>query len=306
MTDGRHAGHVPSPVACALALLVALTCAGCLGRAGSPLGPTGGAATVEGYVSPRQRACLDVTDALLDAWEEGDADGVVALFSPNARLVSEDLGAAAAELVEACPGPVSYVERDSVARPVEREAVEDGMRRTELEFDFMVVCGGRNLWVLASLTTEDDSDEGEVGLASVAVFSEDFYSAMLYDEPGTEYSLDPSLGLYLDYPLEWETRVVGGDPLRYEATGSAPDEAGAAAFLAEGKRSVRDFEDRFGEPCCVSWMGEGHVYYELEGEGDETRYLELNASGADEPIYSAYVVGERGALDRVWGADDGA
>ncbi len=154
-----------------------------------------------------------------------------------------------------------------------------------------------------TLVTEDDADGREVGVSSLAVFSEDFYSAMIYDEPQAEYSQDLGLRLYLDYPLEWETRVVGGDPLRYDATGAVIDVEDAVSFLDEGGRSVRDFEERFGRPCCVSWMGEGHVCYELPSEGGEPRYLSLDASGRDEPVYSASVVGEHDVVERVWSED---
>ena len=162
--------------------------------------------------------------------------------------------------------------------------------------------GGKPQKVKISLT-EDDADGGEVGVSSLAVFSEDFYSAMIYDEPQTEYSQDLGLRLYLDYPLEWETRVVGGDPLRYDATGAVIDVEDAVSFLDEGGRSVRDFEERFGRPCCVSWMGEGHVCYELPSEGGEPRYLSLDASGRDDQVYSASVVGEHDVVERVWSAD---
>lgn len=303
MVGHGHGGRARHLAALASALVAVALCVGCSGPADTLARLVGSGVTGEKYVSSRQQACLDAVDALVAALEEGDRDGVIGLFSPNARASSEDLDATAAKLVEACSGPVGYVDRDSAARPVERESVDDRMRRVELEFDFLMTCGGRNFWCLVTLVTEDDADEGEVGVSSLAIFSEDFYSAMIYDEPQTEYSQDLGLCLYLDYPLEWETRVVGGDPLRYDATGSTLDVEDAVSFLDEGGRSVRDFEERFGRPCCVSWMGEGHVCYELPSEGGEPRYLSLDASGRDEPVYSASVVGEHDVVERVWSED---
>lgn len=290
-------------VACA-AVVLAGALVGCSGPVDLVSHLLGGGEVGEKYVSPRQQSCLNAVDALVSALDEGDADAIAGLFSPNVRASVEGLEDGARELVELRSAPVTYVNRDSAARPVERERVDDHRRRVELEANFSLALGEQNLWVYLTLVSEDDFDEGEVGVNSLAVFSEDFYCAMIHDLPDAIYSIEPGLRVYRDYPLEWETRVVDDEPLRYEEGTAVLDVTEVTAFLDEAPRTVADFEVRFGRPCCVSWMGGGTVYYELPLEDGEPRYLEVNAATEGEPVFAAYSVDERGVVALVWDADE--
>ena len=129
---------------------------------------------------------------------------------------------------------------------------------------------------------------------------------MLYDARGTDWPDAPGLHLELSYPLQWETHLVNDDPLRYEGGDTISDVDDVTAFLDEGEKNIVDFKERFGNPCCVSWTGDGNVYYELAGDENTPRYLEVNATAADEPIYSAYVVDERDVVEKVWDEDGSA
>ena len=292
---------------CAVTLGVCLlaACPGCAERADNLWRLVYSELSGEEYVSVRAQACLDAAEALLDALEKGDRDAVVALFSPEVRAGSDDLEGQAGELVEGCSGHVDYLDTRSVTMPQESEMVDHGKRRVELSAGFSFALGGENYWCSMTLVSENDFDEAEEGVSTIIVWSEDAYSAMLYDARGAEWPEGTGLHLRLDYPLEWETRLVNDDPLRYEAGDAISDTAEVVAFLDEGTRTVDDFEERFGRPCCVSWIGDGIIYYELAEKDGEPRYLEVNAAFPDEPIYSAYVVDERGAVERVWD-DDGA
>ena len=44
----------------------------------------------------------------------------------------------------------------------------------------------------------------------------------------------------------------------------------------------------------------------IADDAEGPRYLEVNATAPDEPVYSAYVMGERGAIEKVWDVDGGA
>lgn len=299
-------GRVGRLVACAIALATTILCFGCAERVDMLVRAAYSSVTGEEYVSPRAQACLDVTDALLGALEEGDADAIVGLFSPTVRSSSTGLERQARELVEGCSGGVSYVDTHSAERPHESERVDDGQRRVELSAEFSFALGERNYWCFMTLVSEDDFEEAEEGVSTLVVWSEDAYAAMLYDEPDAEWPEGTGLHLRLSHPLAWETRLVDGDPLRYEGEGSVPDVAEAVAFLDEGERTVADFQERFGQPCCVSWTGDGIVYYELPEEDGEPRFLEVSAPTPERPVYSAHVVGERGVVEKVWGADDEA
>ena len=289
----------------ALALAVVALCTGCSERIDTLVRFVESKVTGEEYVSPRGQACLDAAEDLLGAIEAGDGDAIVGLFSPEARAGSGDLGEQADELVESCSGHVGYLDTHSVTRPMESEKVEDGKRRVELSTDFSFALDGENYWCYMTLVSENDFDEAEVGVSTVIVWSEDAYSAMLYDARETDWPEGTGLHLRLSYPLEWETRLVNDDPLRYEAGDTISDVDEVTAFLDGGEKTVDDFEERFGQPCCVSWTGDGRVYYEL-GDGEGPRYLEVNATAPDEPIYSAYVVDERDAVEKVWDADGDA
>ncbi len=253
-------------------------------------------------MSPRGQACLDAAEGLLDALEAGDGDAIVELFSPEVRAGSDDLDDQARELAESCSGHVDYLDTHSVTHPMESERIDDGKRRVELSTDFSFALGGKNYWCYMTLVSENDFDEAEEGVSTVIVWSEDAYSAMLYDARETDWPEGAGLHLRLSYPLEWETRLVNDDPLRYEAGDTIPDVDDVTAFLDGGEKTVDDFEERFGRPCCVSWTGDGRVYYELAGDGEGPRYLEVNATAPDEPIYSAYVVDERDVVEKVWDA----
>lgn len=291
---------------CALALAVVALCAGCSERVDSLVRFVKSQVTGEEYVSPRGQACLDAAEGLLDAIEAGDGDAIVGLFSPEARANSGDLEAQADKLMESCSGHVDYLDTHSVTHPMESERIDDGKRRVELSTDFSFALGGKNYWCYMTLVSENDFDEAEVGVSTVIVWSEDAYSAMLYDARETDWPEGTGLHLRLSYPLEWETRLVNDDPLRYEAGDTIPDVDDVTAFLDGGEKNVDDFEERFGQPCCVSWTGDGRVYYELAGDGEGPRYLEVNATAPDEPIYSAYVVDERDVVEKVWDADGDA
>ena len=290
----------------ALALAVVALCTGCSERIDTLVRFVESKVTGEEYVSPRGQACLDTAQDLLGAIEAGDEDTIVELFSPEARAGSEDLGEQAGELVESCSGHVGYLDTHSVTRPMESEKVEDGKRRVELSTDFSFALDGENYWCFMTLVNENDFDEAEVGVSTVIVWSEDAYSAMLYDARETDWPEGAGLHLRLSYPLEWETRLVNDDPLRYEAGDTISDVDEVVAFLDEGEKTVDDFEERFGQPCCVSWTGDGRVYYELADDGEGPRYLEVNSTAPDEPIYSAYVVDERGVVEKVWDKDGDA
>lgn len=287
---------------CALALAVVALCAGCSERVDSLVRFVKSQVTGEEYVSPRGQACLDAAEGLLDAIEAGDGDAIVGLFSPEAQADSSDLEAQADKLMESCSGHVDYLDTHSVTHPMESERIDDGKRRVELSTDFSFALGGKNYWCYMTLVSENDFDEAEEGVSTVIVWSEDAYSAMLYDARETDWPEGAGLHLRLSYPLEWETRLVNDDPLRYEAGDTIPDVNDVTAFLDGGEKTVDDFEERFGRPCCVSWTGDGRVYYELAGDGEGPRYLEVNATVPDEPIYSAYVVDERDVVEKVWDA----
>lgn len=289
----------------ALALAVVALCTGCSERIDTLVRFVESKLTGEEYVSPRGQACLDAAEGLLGALEAGDGDAIVGLFSPEARTGSDDLDEQAGELVESCSGHVGYLDTHSVTRPMESEKVEDGRRRVELSTDFSFVLDGENYWCYMTLVSVNDFDEAEVGVSTVIVWSEDAYSAMLYDARETDWPEGMGLHLRLSYPLEWETRLVNDDPLRYEAGDTISDVDEVTAFLDGGEKTVDDFEERFGRPCCVSWTGDGRVYYELD-DREGPRYLEVNATAPDEPIYSAYVVDERGVVEKVWDADGDA
>ncbi len=293
-------------VTLALALAVVALCAGCSERIDTLVRFVESQVTGEEYVSPRGQACLDAAESLLGALEAGDGDAIVGLFSPEARADSDDLDEQAGELVESCSGHVSYLDTHSVTRPMESEKVEDGKRRVELSTDFSFVLDGENYWCHMTLVSVNDFDEAEVGVSTVIVWSEDAYSAMLYDARETDWPEGTGLHLRLSYPLEWETRLVNDDPLRYEVGDTISDVDEVTAFLDGGEKNVDDFEERFGQPCCVSWTGDGRVYYELVDDGEGPRYLEVNATTSDEPIYSAYVVDERGVVEKVWDKDGDA
>ncbi|HIY79880.1 MAG TPA: DUF5104 domain-containing protein [Candidatus Olsenella excrementavium] len=289
----------------ALALAVVALCTGCSERIDTLVRFVESKVTGEEYVSPRGQACLDAAEGLLGALEAGDGDAIVGLFSPEARTGSDNLDEQAGELVESCSGHVGYLDTHSVTRPMESEKVEDGRRRVELSTDFSFVLDGENYWCYMTLVSVNDFDEAEVGVSTVIVWSEDAYSAMLYDARETDWPEGMGLHLRLSYPLEWETRLVNDDPLRYEAGDTISDVDEVTAFLDGGEKTVDDFEERFGRPCCVSWTGDGRVYYELD-DREGPRYLEVNATAPDEPIYSAYVVDERGVVEKVWDADGDA
>ncbi len=289
----------------ALALAVVALCTGCSERIDTLVRFVESKVTGEEYVSLRGQACLDAAEGLLGALEAGDGDAIVGLFSPKARAGSDDLDEQAGELVESCSGHVGYLDTHSVTRPMESEKVEDGRRRVELSTDFSFVLDGENYWCYMTLVSVNDFDEAEVGVSTVIVWSEDAYSAMLYDARETDWPEGMGLHLQLSYPLEWETRLVNDDPLRYEAGDTISDVDEVTAFLDGGEKTVDDFEERFGQPCCVSWTGDGRVYYELD-DGEGPHYLEVNATAPDEPIYSAYVVDERGVVEKVWDKDGDA
>lgn len=289
----------------ALALAVVALCTGCSERIDTLVRFVESKVTGEEYVSPRGQACLDAAEGLLGALEAGDGDAIVGLFSPEARTGSDNLDEQAGELVESCSGHVGYLDTHSVTRPMESEKVEDGRRRVELSTDFSFVLDGENYWCYMTLVSVNDFDEAEVGVSTVIVWSEDAYSAMLYDARETDWPEGMGLHLRLSYPLEWETRLVNDDPLRYEAGDTISDVDEVTAFLDGGEKTVDDFEERFGRPCCVSWTGDGRVYYELD-DREGPRYLEVNATAPDEPIYSAYVVDERGVVEKVWDTDGDA
>ena len=292
--------------ACALALVAAILCAGCSEGIDTLARYVGSRVTGEQYVSPHGQVCLDAAEALVGALEAGDEGAIVGLFSPSARASSKDLEGRAHELVEGCSGQAEYLDSQSVTRPVESEQVDDGKRRVELSVEFSFALGGQNYWCYLTTVSENDFDEDEVGVSTIIVWSEDAYSAMLYDARGTDWPEGPGLHLRLGYPLEWETRLVNGDPLRYEVGDIISDTGEVAAFLDEGSKTVDDFGTRFGRPCCVSWTGDGYVYYELADDGEGPRYLEVNATASDEPVYSAYVVGERDVVEKVWDKDGDA
>ncbi len=303
---GRGSGCVRRLGACLLVVLATVPCVGCSERVDSLVRFVGSRVTGEEYVSPRGQACLDAAEDLLDALEVGDEDAIVELFSPEVRAGSDDLDGRASELVESCSGHVGYLGTHSVTLPMESEKIEDGKRRVELSTDFSFALDGENYWCFMTLVKENDFNEAEVGVSTIIVWSEDAYSAMLYDARGTDWPEGTGLHLRLSYPLEWETRLVNDDPLRYEAGDIISDVDEVTAFLDEGEKTVDDFEERFGHPCCVSWLGDGHVCYELADDGEVPRYLEVNATAPDEPIYSAYVVDERDAVEKVWDADGDA
>ena len=289
----------------ALALAVVALCTGCSERIDTLVRFVESKVTGEEYVSPRGQACLDAAEGLLGALEAGDEDAIVGLFSPEARAGSDDLDEQADKLIESCSGHVGYLDTHSVTHPMESEKVEDGKRRVELSTDFSFALDGENYWCYMTLVSENDFDEAEEGVSTVIVWSEDAYSAMLYDARETDWPEGTGLHLRLSYPLEWETRLVNDDPLRYEVGDTISDVDEVTAFLDGGEKTVDDFEERFGQPCCVSWTGDGRVYYELD-DGEGPRYLEVNATAPDEPIYSAYVVNERGVVEKVWDKDGDA
>lgn len=291
----------------ALGLCLLVFCPGCAERVDTLWRFVHSELSGEEYVSPRGQACLDAAQGLLDALESGDSGAIVGLFSPEVRAGADELDEQARELVDSCSGRAGYLDTHSVTRPQESEKIDHGKHRVELSTDFSFTLDAENYWCFMTLVSQNDVDESEVGVSTIIVWSEDAYSAMLYDARGTDWPDAPGLHLELSYPLQWETRLVNDDPLRDEGGDTISDIDDVTAFLDEGEKTIGDFEERFGNPCCVSWTGDGSVYYELtDGDKDGARYLEVNATAADESIYSAYVVGERDVIEKVWDKDGSA
>ena len=249
---------------------------------------------VKDYTSREDEIFINAVQELLDAIAAGDADAVSSCFAADQR--GDELDAEIERLLEVYPGETERWSSEYIQ--LHGEYSSDYGERTSTVDDIVVlVSGGEYYWLSVTLCYENDPEPDGIGIVSAALFSDDYYCALIYDL-GVEFPLDPGLHIRTDYTLDNELIVINSRPLIYSPS-AALDEDEVAEFLRQND-SLDDFIARFGNPCAENI----YCYYELPDENGEGRYLVIGDDDRDRTIYSASVYDEFGWLYSVWHEDD--
>ena len=250
---------------------------------------------VESREEREERVYRETIDAIFTALDAGDADGLLGLFSEEARHGDPDLEADIAYLMKVYKGP--YVTNGFDGLLGGGASFEPEGKTYNIFNSVAVQAGDTYYWIYLKHTYQCDTDPGKIGITNLAFFTADEWSLYLYDEDDEDdEEREDSLGLtvYADKTLDGEWHCIYGKPIQYTPREAIdPDEAVAQLNKTD---SFSAFKEVFGEPAG-SWV---YHYYPLPDEGGEARWLCVGAVEKEDWIYGIFVVDRFAWVEELW------
>ena len=246
---------------------------------------------VESREEREERVYVETIEALFAALDAGDAEGILALFSEEARHGDPELEADIAYLMEVYKGP--YVTNGFDGLLGSDASFEPEGRTYNIYTSVPIQAGDTYYWIYLKHTYQCDPDPEKIGITTLTFYTADEWSLMMYDE---ESNWDDSLGLtvYAEKALDGEWRCIYGDPIQYTPREAInPDEAVAQL---EKTDSFSAFKAAFGEPAG------SHIYhyYPLPDEEGEQRWLCVGAVEDEDWVYGIFAVDRFAWVEELW------
>ena len=226
------------------------------------------------------KLCTETLEAFFTALENNDAAAVKSLFSKTVIEKDTDLDAQIEKLIEIYPSAPTEIFADDLNGG--DYSTEYGAFYARLNDTVPVFCDGEYYWVEIYIVYEDQANEDNIGVESIAFFTADEYCAWFHDDENKTNDLsvdifDDGLSVYADLKLEGEIRPIHGIPHEFTSIRRIITASEVDAFIDDNK-NITDFVARFGEPNAR--CGEYHYtyFYELLDDDGRVQYLELGVS----------------------------
>ncbi len=224
------------------------------------------------------KLCTETLEAFFTALENNDADAVKSLFSKAVIEKDTDLDAQIEKLIEIYPSAPTEIFTDDLNGG--DYSTEYGAFYSRLNDSVPVFCDGEYYWVEIYIVYEDEANEDNIGVESIAFFTADEYCAWFHDDESktNDLSVDifaDGLSVYAERTLENDVIPINQYPYEFIPIERTINVSDVKSFINDNK-SMADFKARFGEPNAkdesYAWA---EYFYELPNSNGEARYLSL-------------------------------
>ena len=263
---------------------------------------------LDALTSREEKAFREVFDKLFAALDNGDKDGIRALFSIEAVNETPDLDGKIEEFLNAYNGPTE-IENIKYSAGYGSESVDYGKRQSRLHnADTIIKAGGIRYHIGVVLYAQDDFNKDNEGV-HILEFSTDEARNSKYFASYIAYDAGP--GFYYQYSAEIRDDIKWIQDrywtyVRHDRTLTAEQ----IRAVVEGNNNYSNLVAVIGEPNC-SWKEYKYYYYELENglfavvQLDNTTW-EREARKIENPdaIAAVYIADETDDIETVWISDN--
>jgi len=259
-----------------------------------------------------EKAFRDTLDAVFEALDRGDREGLKAFFAHAVIEGNSDFDSQVDAFFEVYQGPIEIEHIHLLFAGSGK--TEYGKRQVVLSAggeDVIIVADGVRYYVSMLMYTRDDFNKDNEGIHILEFATEDAYNSKYYTSH-TRWNSEP--GFYYQDSTEKRDDImwIEGAPWRYtyfDRSLTADD----LRTVVEGNDDFNHFIVVIGEPNC-SWTTYAYYYYELENGlfavckvEDAINDVRPRVDGRvvrPNVIVAIYIADEEKNLETIWMADD--
>lgn len=246
-----------------------------------------------GYVQKDQKAVQDTIDALFDALDRKDAEGVYALFSKAVRAQDAGLKEQMAYLLSVYSGPVEQIGWNGLLAG--GGSYNHGAKSKYADTTFPVRTAQGYYWCYLSLMYENNTNKQKIGITQLDFYTAEEYCILRYSDEKQIEAI--GLHVYAEKTLEAEVRCIDGWPLQYDSATKPLKLDDVKAFL-ETSNDFAAFQEAFGKPNAQHI----YTYYTLPEENGKLAYLQI--SEYDGKIGTVSIVDHFEWLEKVYDSEE--
>ena len=250
-----------------------------------------GCGAESGYLQKDKEAFQDTIDALFDALDRKDAEGVYALFSPEVRAKDTNLQEQITCLLSVYSGPTEEIGWDGLLAG--GASHEHGAISKNACTTFPVRSADGYYWCYLDLMYENNTNKRTIGITQLDFYTAEEYCIFRYSDEKQSESV--GLQVHADQTLDAEVRCISGWPHQYNSAIKPLKLEDVKRFL-ENSNDFAAFQEVFGKPNAE------HIYsyYALLEENGKPRYLEISTFHG--VISSVSIVDHFEWLEKIYGA----
>lgn len=156
----------------------------------------------------------DAANALIEALDNNDRDGVYSLFSPAVREENKELMNDVEELLRVYRGPTAEIGWDGLTGS--ETHYEYGDKIASVSSAFPVRAEDAYYWFYLDVMFENTVDENRIGITSLCLCTEDEY-CLSRDDENWKYPEETGIVIFADRKTDEEIRCISGTPYFYSA-----------------------------------------------------------------------------------------
>lgn len=251
------------------------------------------------YNGTEKEMFAKVIDEFITALDEQNAEAIKVLFAPNVVENNPQIDDTIQQLFEFYPGNTEGNDWDENFGG--SYSNHYGSHESQIESPFAIFSDGTAYYCKIALMYENDDDRGEIGVQYV-----DFVSEKVVCSEGFKWPDVPGLTLIENVGGDYQTRRIGGYPVKFSPVERTISENELVAFVSNST-SYSKFFEKFGV-ANATYVLESYKVYEVVMDSGENRYavLWLNyPDGYDEgQISRIEIMNNEETLFYLWRADE--